>query len=92
MDNLLKEIEEARFKASAGQMDEAKEHIEEALKLLSDAMAGETTVSVREAQTYVAEARFAAIRTESGPATKALDWALRALENHLKYAATSARR
>jgi hypothetical protein len=82
VENLLKELEEARFRASAGQMDEAQEHIEEALKFLGDAMAGsETAGSLREAQIYVAEARFAAIQTDSRHVIEALSRALRALGN-----------
>jgi len=81
VEDVLKELEGARHKASAGQMDDAKAHIDEALKLLNDAVTSSaSTVSAREVHSYVTEARFATIRTDSPRAVAALDRALRALD------------
>jgi hypothetical protein len=80
VEDVLKELEDARLKASAGQMDDAKVHIDEALKLLNDAVTrSDSTPSARAANSYVTEARFATIKTDSRQAVAALDRALRAL-------------
>jgi hypothetical protein len=82
VEDVLKELEGARHKASTGQMDDAKLHIDEALKLLNDAVTrSDSTVSAREVHNYVTEARFATIRTDSRQAVAALDRALRALDS-----------
>ena len=81
MEELLTKLEDARLKASAGQLDDAKVDIDEALKLLNDAVTrSDSTPSVRAVHSYVTEARSATIRTDSRHAVAALDRALRALD------------
>jgi hypothetical protein len=56
-------------------------HVDEALKLLASVLESRDSVpSLREACSYIAEARFAAVRTDGRQAVVALDRALRALD------------
>ena len=83
MQDLLKELRNARLHATAGEMEAAKEHIDEALDLLDDALARRPgpKPSMRAIRGYIAEAGFALTQRDSRRAESALSEALRALEN-----------
>lgn len=82
MDELLQQLRDARKHASAGQMEEATEHIDEALELLDEALAHRPgpKASVRAVRDCLSEACFAATRADSFGTVAALDLALRVLE------------
>jgi hypothetical protein len=63
-------------------MEDAKQHIDEVLEFLDDALAKRSgpKPSVRAVRGYVAEARFAATKSDSRSAVAALDEALLALD------------
>jgi hypothetical protein len=82
MEDLLKELGNARLNASAGQMDQAQQHLDESLELLNEAVAGRRgpKPSVRAVRGYIAEAGFALRKADSRGAVSALDGALRMLQ------------
>ena len=63
-------------------MEDAKHHIDEVLELLDEALAHRAgpKPSARAIRGYIAEARFAASKSDSRSAVAALDAALRVLE------------
>jgi hypothetical protein len=79
---LLQQLRDARLHAAADEMEDAKQHLEEVLELLDDALSERSgpRPSVRAIRGYIAEARFAAMKSDSRTAVAALDEALRALD------------
>jgi hypothetical protein len=82
MEDLLKELGNARLKASAGQLDQAKQHLDELLELLDEAISRRKgpKPSVRAVRGYIAEAGFALRKADSRGVVSALDSALKVLE------------
>jgi len=79
---LLQQLRDARLHAAADEMEDAKQHIDEVLELLEDALTQRSgpKPSVRAIRGYITEARFAATKSDSRSAVAALDEALRALD------------
>jgi hypothetical protein len=79
---LLQQLRDARLHAAADELEVAKKHMEEALELLDDAVAQRPgpKPSVRAIRGYIAEAGFAATKSDSRSAVAALDESLRALD------------
>ena len=82
MEALLRELRDARRQAPTGELEAAKQHIDEALELLDDALAKRPgpKPSARAIRSYIAEARFVLTQSDSSRAVWALSEALRALE------------
>ena len=68
MEELLNKLRAARLRASAGQMDEAKQNIQDSLELLEDAVAGRPgpKPSVRAVRGYIEQARRFAKGEQAG--------------------------
>jgi hypothetical protein len=79
---LLQQLRDARLHAAADEMEDAKQHMDEVLEFLDDALAQRSgpKPSVLAIRGYIAEARFAATKSDSLSAVAALDEALRALD------------
>ena len=82
MHDLLKELRSARLCAKAGELGPAKQHIDEALELLDDAMSRRPgpKLSVRSVRGYIAEAGVAIAKNDPARAVSTLDAALKELE------------
>ena len=82
MQELLQQLRDARLHAAADEMEDAKQHLDEVLELLDDALEQRSgpKPSVRAIRGYIAEAWFVATKSDSRTAVAALDEALRALD------------
>lgn len=82
MEELLNELRAAKRHASAGQMDRAKQKIEDSLEHLEDAIAGLSgpKPSVRAVRGYIAQAASALEKADARSVASALDSAIRVLE------------
>src|SRR5438067_1205377 len=84
MKDLLSELMQARYRAAGGAMDEAQQHITEALQLLDDALGRRPgpKLSVRAIRGYFDEALSAVKNGDSHRAVAALGSALEAIEGN----------
>ena len=82
MEELLNKLQIARLRAAAGQLDEAKQDIEESLELLEDAIAERPgpKPSVRAVRGYIQLAGFAIGKADALGVASALDSAVRVLQ------------
>ena len=78
MEELLNELLSAKRHASAGQMDRAKQKIEDSLEHLEDAIAGRPgpKPSVRAVRGYIAQAAIAIEKADREGVASALDSAI----------------
>jgi hypothetical protein len=82
VNELLQQLNSARQHAAGGAMDQAEQYITEALEMLDDALTKRPgpKPSARAVRSYLSEARFAVMKADQRSATRALDHALRTLE------------
>jgi hypothetical protein len=82
VNELLQQLHNARQHAAGGAMDQAEKYIDEAWELVDDALAKRPgpKMSVRAVLGYLSEARFTVTKSDQRGATRALDHALRILE------------
>jgi hypothetical protein len=82
VEELLNELRAAKQHVSAGQMDRAKQKIEDSLEHLEDAIAGlpGPKPSVRAVRGYIAQAALALEKVDAPSVASALDSAIRVLE------------
>jgi hypothetical protein len=82
MKDLLSELMQARYRAAGGALDEAQQHITEALELLDDSLGRRPgpKPSVRAIRGYLTDAHFSLKNGDSNRAAAALGLALEAIE------------
>jgi hypothetical protein len=82
VEELLSKLHTARLHASAGQMLEAQQNIDDSLELLEDAIAERRgpKPSARAVRAYIEQARFALGKTDNPGVASALDSAIRMLQ------------
>ena len=82
VEELLNELRTAKRHASAGQMDRAKQKIDDSLEHLEDAIAGRPgpKPSVRAVREYISQAAFALSKADQLGVASALDSAIKMLQ------------